>query len=241
MTLVAPRAPATRARARARRRASRPHRARDRGRRPRRTIGSRRAPPDAVDVWRPRPGQGGVPRRPSPARPGRFGRRPAICVANPRQGSVVHRRRRPHPRPGHGRGEHDLHQHVRQAHARPAVRASRARRDCEDAGRTRPRGRRVLSRLRGLSPGLAGVRREGGRLCDQAPSAWGGTVPFPNSSTACMCLPTRSPCSASSPSSAATFRRLTIVLAPKPWPSSAATSGKAGTVPAATCWAARSR
>src|SRR3977135_742336 len=46
-----------------------------------------------------------------------------------------------------------------------------------------------------------------------------------------MCLPTRSPCSGSRPSSAATFRRLTIVLAPKPWPSSPATSGRAVTNP----------
>src|SRR5439155_6876474 len=29
----------------------------------------------------------------------------------------------------------------------------------------RPRGRRVLPGLRGVSPGLAGVRRDGGRLC----------------------------------------------------------------------------
>ena len=52
-------------------------------------------------------------------------------------------------------------------------------RDYEDGGWARPRGRRVLPRLRGLAPRRAGVRRPGGRLCDQARSAWGGTVPPP--------------------------------------------------------------
>jgi len=108
-----------------------------------------------------------VPRRPSPACPRRFRGRPALCVASPGQGSVVHRRRCPHPCTGHGRGEHDVHHDVRHAHARPAVRAARARRDHEDRRWTRPSGRSVLPGLRGLAPGLAGVRRDGGRLCDK--------------------------------------------------------------------------
>ena len=74
-----------------------------------------------------------------------------------------------------------------------------------------------------------------------APSAWAATVPHPSSSKDCMCRPTRSPCSASSPRSVATSRRPTIVLAPNPWRSFRATSGRAATRQAATCWDVRSR
>ena len=144
-----------------------------------RRIGSRRAPPDAVDVWRARPGQRGVPRRPSPARPGRFGGRPAICVANPGQGSVVHRRRHPHARPRHGRGEHDLHQHVRQPPARPAVRASQSHRDYEDARWTRPRGAACPTPTSRIGAGTRGCSTGRRPPLRQAPSAWAGTVPLP--------------------------------------------------------------
>ena len=167
MTLVAPPAPAARARARARRRASRPHRARDRGWRPRRTIRSRRAPPDPVDVWRPRPGQRGVPRRPSPARPRRLRGRRAICVAHPRQERMGHGRRHPHARARDGRGEHDLHQHLRHPVARLSVRAPGPHRDHEDGRCARPGGRPLVCRLPGLAPRRAGIRRPVGRLCDR--------------------------------------------------------------------------
>src|SRR5437773_6104160 len=64
----------------------------------------------------------------------------------------------------------------------------------------RPASRLPTTRIGAATRGHSTARRPPLR---SAPSAWGATVPHPSSSKDCMCRPTRSPCSASSPCSAA--------------------------------------
>src|SRR5207249_10294763 len=64
----------------------------------------------------------------------------------------------------------------------------------------RPASRLPTTRIGAATRGHSTARRPPLR---SAPSAWGATVPHPSSSKDCMCRPTRSPRSASSPCSAA--------------------------------------